>query len=125
MSSRFMLLSLSKIEATVGLGYDVVDHGSRIVGLIVNRNLSIRTRAVPQALLAVVDLRPAAQLVHHVVDEFEQLVDQGHALDLLALAEVDQLAADAVARGAPFVLGEQQPAVQAEAQVLLDELVQL
>ena len=66
-----------------------------------------------------VDLFPAAELVHDVVHELEQLVDQlaRRALRSL-LAEVDELAVDAVARGAPLVLDDERAAVLAEAQVL-------
>jgi len=67
----------------------------------------------------------ASQVVDHVVDEGQQLGDQVDRRHLLLLAEVDQLAADAIARRPPFVLVEQQPAIEAKAQVLLDQPVEL
>src|SRR6185295_20200737 len=107
------------------LGDDVVDDGADVVRLLPDGDLAVRSRSVAQNLVNVSYFLAAAQLVHDVVDEGEQLVDQGHAGHLLLLAEVDQLAGDAVAGGPPFVLVEQQATVEAEAEILLDEPVEL
>ena len=67
----------------------------------------------------------AAQLVDHVVHELDQLEGQIAHRHLGFLAEVDQIAVEAPARGAPLVLFDQRAAIQAEAHVLRVELVQL
>ena len=73
----------------------------------------------------VFDRAAAAEIIHHVVDESQQLDGEIAHRDFRFLAEVDELAFDAVARGAPLVLFDEGAAVEAKAHVAGIEAVQL
>src|SRR6185436_17208537 len=68
---------------------------------------------------------PAAEIIEHIVDELEQLEAELAHRDLAALAEVDQLAVDAPAGGAPLVLLDERTVVLAEAQVPEAQAIEL
>src|SRR5882762_1555830 len=93
----------SEIKAVVSFGNNIVHHGFEVFRAVVNLNLPVGAGALGQNLLHVVDLGAGAEFIHHVINEFEQLVDQVAGGDLLGFAEVDHLAVDAIAGGAPAV----------------------
>ena len=109
----------------MGFGNDVIDYGFEVFSPVVNLNLPVGAGAVGEDLLHVVHLGAGAEFIHHVINEFEQLVDEVAGGDLLLFAEIDHLALDAVAGGAPAVLVDQAGAVGAETEVVAVELVEL
>src|ERR1700694_2508810 len=91
----------SEIKAVVGFVDDVVHDLFEIFGAVVNLNLPVGAGAMGEDLLDVVHLGAGAEVVHDVVDELEQLGDEVAGGDLLGFAEIDHLAVDAIAGGAP------------------------
>ena len=85
----------------------VVHYFFQIAGLVEDAQLAVRAGAFFQDPVDVADLLAAAEFVHHVVDELQDLADQVAHRHLRLLAEIDHLAVEAVARGAPLVLHDQ------------------
>src|SRR6185369_16574914 len=104
---------------------EVVHHVVEAVRLRVERELPVRARALADdgadALEVVVRVEDVRRLRH----ELEQLADEGPDGDLLLLAEVDELAVEAVADGAPLVLLDERAGVLAEGEVSPVEEVEL
>src|SRR5690242_8930668 len=104
----------------------LVDHVFQVPGALVRRQLAIGARAVGQNRVRVFYLGARPQVVHHVVDEpTHQLTNEIRRRQLLVLAEIDELAAQAVADGAPLVLLEQRPRVRAKREVVAAQLPEL
>src|SRR5438105_1888097 len=104
---------------------DRLHDGAQIARVAVHVHLTLGAGAVGENPLHVFDLAPAPQIADDVVDELEQLEREIAHRHLAPLAEVDQLAVDPPARGAPFVLLDERAVVAAEAEVPLAEPVQL
>ena len=81
-----------------------------------HRELAIRAGAFAHDSFDVRHLLPAPQFIDFGRDEFEHFVEQAARLDFRFAAEIDQLAVEPVARGAPAVLIDDAPAIDAEAQ---------
>src|SRR5260370_2953341 len=99
--------------------------GAQVAGLLVDAKLALGASALVENGVHVFNGAAAAEFVHDVIDKGEQLdgeVEHGH---FRFLAEIDELAFDAVARGAPLVLFDEGAAVEAEAQVAGVEAVQV
>src|SRR5690349_4586074 len=79
---------------------DVVDDVAKIVPFLEFRDLAVGAGTARENLARIVDVVARSELIDNVVDELEQFVEQHGVVDLLALAEVDELAADAEACGA-------------------------
>src|SRR6266404_5298811 len=103
----------------------MLHHSLHVAGLAEHGELPLGAGALAENRMHVIDCSPAAQVVHHIVDEFEQLDCQLAHWDFFAFAEVDQLAIDAPADGAPFVLFDQRPVIDTETLILSIELVEL
>src|SRR5216684_1270972 len=99
--------------------------GAQIAGLLVDAKLAFGAGALVENGVHVLDGAAAAEVVDHVVDEGEQLdgkVAHGH---FGLLAEIDELAFDAVASGTPFIFFNEGAAVNAKAHVAGVEAMQL
>src|SRR5207237_9724454 len=107
------------------LAHDRLHHRFQIARFAIPRELAVGARTVPQNVTDVVDLAPAVELVDDVVDELEQLQRQVAHRNLLPSAEVDQLPVETPARRPPFVLLEEAPVIEAEAEIPPPKLVQL
>src|SRR6476646_404653 len=97
------------------LVHHVLHDSLEIAGLPVDAELAVGAGAVLEDRVHVVDVLPAPQRVHHVVDERQQLEREIEPRHFGLLAEVDQAAVEPPARGAPLVFLDERPAVQAEA----------
>src|SRR6476659_2215792 len=64
---------------------------AEVAGLAVHLELALGARALGEDVVDVLDFPPAPQVVHHVVDEREQLDGEIAHRHLGALAEVDQV----------------------------------
>src|SRR6266849_6852382 len=99
--------------------------GAQVAGLLVDAKLALGAGALVENGVNVLDGAAAAEVVDHVVDEGEQLdgkIAHGH---FGLLAEIDELAFDAVASGAPLVFFDERTAVQAEAHISSVQAMQL
>src|SRR5258706_2538620 len=99
--------------------------GAQIAGLLVDAKLPLGAGAFVENRVNVFDGAAAAELVNDVVDEGKQLdgeIAHGH---FSFLAEVDELAFDAVASGAPFIFFNEGAAINAKAHVARVEAMQL
>src|SRR5579863_9184965 len=67
----------------------------------------------------------AAQRVEDIIDEIEQLIDQDAGIDLLFLAEIDEMAVDAIPTCAPFILVDKGAGVHDKVEVLRAKFVDL
>ena len=65
----------------------------------------------------------AAEMVHHIVDKIEQLIDQHAGIDFVFFAKIDQTAIDAIAAGPPFVFVDQGAGILDIVHVLRTQLV--
>src|SRR6267378_6242504 len=99
--------------------------GAQVAGLLKDAKLALGAGALVENGVNVFDGASAAQFVDDIVDEGEQLdgkVAHGH---FGLLAEIDELAFDAVAGGAPLVFLDEGAAVDAKAHVAGVEAVEL
>src|SRR5260370_18842529 len=99
--------------------------GAQVASLLIDAKLALGAGAFVENGVNVFDGTAAAELVDHVVDKGEQLngkVAHGH---FGFLAEVDELAFDAVASGTPFILFNEGAAVNAKAHVASVAAMQL
>src|SRR5713226_10280937 len=99
--------------------------GAQVASLLVDAKLALGAGAFVKNSVDVFDGAAAAELVDNVVDKGEQLdgkIAHGH---LGLLAEIDELAFDAVARGTPLVFFDERAAVDAKTHVTGVEPVQL
>src|SRR5207244_8888962 len=72
----------------------------------------------------VFDFFARAEIVHHVVDEIQQLANQILRRNFLLLAEINHLPVEAPAHGAPLVFLNQHAAIEPEAEILIDQFVE-
>src|SRR5713226_178660 len=91
--------------------------GAQIAGLQVDAKLALGAGALVENGVHVLDGAAAAEVVDHVVDEGEQLDGKVAHRHFGFLAEIDELAFDAVASGAPLVFFDEGAAVNAKAHV--------
>src|ERR1700684_2419367 len=87
-------------------------HRFQVAGLLIDAQLTLRAGAVFENRMDVFDGAAAAEIVHDVIHEFEQLEGELAHGDFGLFAEIDELAFDTVARGAPFVFFDQGAAVE-------------
>src|SRR5262245_2382397 len=73
----------------------------------------------------VIDLTPAAEIVHDIVDELDQLDGELAHRHLDALAEVDQLAVDSPPCGPPLVFLDERAVIAAEPEVAFPQAKEL
>src|SRR5689334_18670030 len=126
MTSRSYLVGARRLlDALPRFLDDRLHDRTQVAGVAVHVHLALRARAVGQDLLHVVHLAAAPQIAHDVVDELDELQREIAHRHLAALAEVDQLAVDPPARGAPLVLLDERAMVAAEAEVAFAEAKQL
>src|SRR5580658_8554197 len=103
---------------------EVFYDGFQVASLLIDAQLALRAGAVLENRMDVFDGAPAAEVVHDVIHEFEQL-DGELAHGYFGLfAEIDELAFDAVAGGAPFVFFDQGAAVEPIALIALVEAME-
>src|SRR5689334_16233446 len=102
------------LDALPRLLDDRLHDRAQIARVAVHVHLALGARAVGENLLHVVHFPPAPEIADHVVDELEQLERELAHRHLAALAEVDQLAVDPPAGGAPLVLLDERAVVAAE-----------
>src|SRR5688572_8432623 len=72
----------------------------------------------------VIDFVPRTQLVHYFIHELEQFENQTFHRNFCLLPKVDHFSFEPITHSAPLIFLEQQPPVQPEAKVLIDEFVQ-
>src|SRR5882762_10261742 len=99
--------------------------GAQVAGLLVDAKLPLGAGAFVENGVNVFDGAAAAELVDNIVDESEELDGEVAHGDFGLLAEVDELALDTVARGAPFIFFDQGAAVDAVAHVAGVETMEL
>src|SRR6266545_3916774 len=125
-SNRDDAAAVRQIQAVAGLVADVVHDLLEISARrLVDAQLSVGAGAVVQDPLDACDFLPRAELVDHVVHELEHFARELAKRNFLLLAEVDQLALDAIADGAPLVFEDQGATVAAPPDVLRAQLVEL
>src|SRR5262249_58788706 len=95
-----------------------------IAGLGMAGQRAIGARPVVEDPADGLPLLAAAQLVHDVVDELQQLPGQVAERHLDLLAEVDELAVDPPPAGPPLVLQDEPSPVDPEAEVSGPQLVE-
>ena len=67
------------------------------------------------------DLFSRTERIENIIHKIQQLVNEVLYRDLFLLAQIQQLAVQAVADRAPLVLEDQSPMIDAEAEVTVDE----
>ena len=88
-------------------------------GLSKRRELPVGARALLEDLEGVLDLLPAPELVHDIREEpVDQLLDHVTSRPLGFLAEIEQLAFDAVANRPPLVFFDERERIDAERHVV-------
>src|SRR2546423_14344323 len=90
-----------------------------------NFELPVRAGAFAHDPFDVGHLAFAPKFVDFGGNKFHQLVEQTAGLDFLFAAKIDELAFDAVTRGAPAILIEQPAAINAEGRILPEQFVEL
>src|SRR5882762_5795956 len=120
-----MVCARRLLDAFARLLDDRLYDRAQIAGMAVDVHLALRAGPVREDLFHVFHLAAAPQIVQDIVDELEQLHREIPHRHFAALAEIDQLAVDAPARGAPLVFFDQGAVIAAEPQVALAKAVQL
>src|ERR1700682_3285820 len=90
---------LGNRDAVLGLRNDVVDNGLQVVRFLEYGELAVGAGPASHDLAGILDILARAKLVHHIIDELEQFLQQDGERHFLALAEVDQLRRRAEPRG--------------------------
>src|SRR5205807_2372927 len=108
-----------------GFGREQLDHRTSVAAVLQDLQLAVRAGPLRQDRVDVLDRLPRAQLIHDIVDELDELDREVSHRDLRLLAEVDQVAVDAIADSSPLVLGDQSRHVLAKTEVARAELEQL
>src|SRR4051812_5279762 len=93
------------------------DYRFEIAGLFVDAKLAFRAGALVQNRVYIFDGAAAAEIVDYIVHEFKEFGGELAHGYFGFLAEIDQLAFDAVTRGAPFIFLDEGAAIQTEAHV--------
>ena len=88
-----------------------------VASLLVDAKLALGAGAFAQNCVHVLDGAAAAEIVDDVIDEFEQFGGELAHRDFRFLAEIDELAFDAVTRGTPFIFLDKGAPIQTEAHV--------
>src|SRR5579859_3607646 len=113
-------------DALSGFRDKLVYDGVEIAGALEGGKLAVGAGAEIEDLEGVGDLRAAAKVVHDVVNEpLDQLADEVASGQLLLLAEVYQLAVQAIADDAPLVLLDEIHRVDTERHVVGAQLPEL
>src|SRR4029077_4443082 len=93
--------------------------GLQVAGLLIDPQLAFRAGTVLENGVNVFDGAAAAEIVHDVIHKFEELKSELAHGDFSLFAEINQLALNAVASGAPLVLFDQCTAVETIALIAL------
>src|SRR5580698_1184564 len=99
-------------------------HRFQVAGLLIDAQLALGAGAVLENRMDVFDGAPTAKIVDDVIHEFEQLESELAHGDFGLFAEIDELAFDTVARGAPFIFFDQGAAVESVTLVALVEAME-
>src|SRR6185437_14639055 len=111
------------IYAFCRLSHQLIDNIFQLACLLERRQLPIGARAVGKNRKGVFDFGARSEVVDHVVDEpANQLTNEIGGRQLLALAEIYELAAQAIADRTPFILLDQRQRIDAEGEVVAAEL---
>src|SRR6266404_7330862 len=102
----------------------MIDDRFDIVGAFPDSKLPIRARTFMQNSLDVVHLAPASELGYFVSNKLDEFVNQTACFRFLLPTEVNELAVNPIARGAPAIFIEQTPSVNPERDVLPKQFVQ-
>src|SRR5207237_8943812 len=86
--------------------------------------LAARARPSAKNALDVSALAEAAKLVHFGRNKLQDFMDQAAGLHFALAAEIDQLAIEPVARGAPAILIDHAPPIDSERCILPKQFVQ-
>src|ERR1700676_681712 len=97
----------------------------QVAGLLIDAQLAFRAGAVFENGVNEFDGAAAAEIVDDIIDKIEEFEGQFAHGDFGLFAEIDQLAFDAVASGAPLVLFNQGTPVEAVALIALVEAMEL
>src|SRR5882724_4390099 len=108
----------------LSLEHHVINNTLQISRFLEDAQLAVGAGTVLQDAVHVSDLFPAVKLVDDVVHELKVFQNQVTFGDFAFFAEVDQLPADAITRGAPLVLHDKGTAILAETLVARVQLVQ-
>ena len=101
------------------------DDSFQIAGLLIDAQLAFGAGAVLENGVDVFDGAAAAEIVDNIIDEIEKLESEFAHRDFDFFAEVDQLAFDTVAGGAPLVFFDQRAAIETVALIALIEAMEL
>src|SRR5580700_1502869 len=112
-------------HASAGFFHQMFDDGPQVVGFLIDAELAFGTGALVQDGVNVFDGAATPKVVDYIVHKLEQFGRQLAHRYFGFLAEVDQLAFDAIARRTPFVLLNERAAVEAETHVPGVQAVQL
>ncbi len=96
----------------------------QVAGLLIDSQLALRAGAVFENGVDIFDRAAAAEIVHNVIDKIEEFERKFAHGNFGLFAEIDQLAFDAVAGGAPFILFDQGAAVETITLIALVEAMQ-
>jgi hypothetical protein len=79
-----------RLDTVQELSLYIIGHLHEVFVLLVNSQLAVGAGALLQDLVEVRNAMPGAQLVHHIIHEVQQFIDQHARVDLFLLAEIDQ-----------------------------------
>lgn len=100
---RRLLFQLYLAQTFVSFRHDVIHHSFHIVRPSPNCDLTVRAGPLVQNSFDVVHLAPTSELGYFVGHKLDELVNQTARLRFAFLAEIDELAIDAVARRTPAI----------------------
>src|SRR5580692_6887189 len=100
-------------------------HRLQVTGLLIDTQLTLRAGAVFENGVNIFDGAAAAKIVDDIIDKIEQFEGEFAHGDFRLFAEIDQLAFDPIASGAPLVLFNQGTPVEAVALIAFVEAMEL
>src|SRR6266705_72876 len=108
-----------------GLSFEhhVIHHALQVSSFLKDAQLPIGAGAMLQHAVNVSNFFPAVELVDNIVHKFQVFEDEIAFVDFAFLAEINQFAADAVARSAPLVFHNKGAAVLTETLVARMQLI--
>src|SRR5579871_786244 len=106
--------------------YELIDDVFQVAGALEGGELAVGARPLLHNAIGVFYFLAAAKLIDDIADEpFDKFTYQVARWDFRLLAEIDQLAVESVAHGAPLVLFDQVEGVDAEGHIVAAQLPQL